>query len=460
MEQNVRLARAVLLAAVAAAWHGARAAPILIQPIVVCDDAGASCAGGNPSAPGSTYSTLFDQTVLDKIYAQTAAADYTGTAFPGVTFDILPAHFLNNSSYLTTVIDQDTTTVNGVTSVVGNPIDQAHQLLRLPNVAASSTPTTLNVYLVNQLALTLNGQPVIGATVHGYGLIASNGAVIDTGAHVDTLAHELGHNLGLTHVDNIAPDANDLLQSTFRNVPASITDPAIATTIDLISGVQNNDQIARANQQLFTVNLASATAGADPVDPAQPYCKAGALNCPLFFGVGPVATNELLLGVKFRWLSGTALDQAVEDLPLHGVIHTPVSQLPENCGDAGSTINPLFSGGIELDLTFQPGCLIAGRVSSVFFSFPGNDTSGPLGYYQVPFSVEWDFSDGSTSSALFDATGNATSPVLIAVTGVDHTGVVQDEFVDAEPVPEPPAASVLLGAIVVTLIYRARLRSA
>jgi hypothetical protein len=84
---------------------------VTVQPIEVCADDGSGCA---------TPDIASFETAANKIFSQT-----------GLGLVFLPVSQLRDSSYQTTIVDPS-----------GNPIDQAHQLLRLPNAAQSPNPTT------------------------------------------------------------------------------------------------------------------------------------------------------------------------------------------------------------------------------------------------------------------------------------------------------------------------------
>jgi hypothetical protein len=432
--------RAVIGAAVfVLVASGAVAAPIEVHPIVVCDDSGASCA---VDPTGSAYNNLINANVLSAVYAQTKGTDYTGTSFPGVTFTLDRPSVYNSSAFLNVVADQ-TTGVGG--SVSSNPLDSAHLLIRGSGHAQSTNPDALNVYIVNSITATQNLTTTLGP-LSGWGLTSANGAVIANTANIDTLAHELGHNLGLTHVDGKPGDSPDnLMRSVGRTLPTSVNDPAIGTTIDLLSGAQGNDQIAQANAPLFTVDLASGVVGGGYTD-----CHPGSLNCVLELAYNGSNTAASITGIKLRWTDPHALDETVIDTPIHGVVGLPSSLNDAlGCGDTPVTTHTIqgsSGAGLELDLSLPPGCLTAGSSTSLAFEFPGDSLGGPpgSGYYQTPFSAEFDFAGGkATSLALFDATtGMASTPDTVTVGA--RTPPTNDEFEETVAVPEPGAAALLL----------------
>lgn len=152
-----------------------------IQPIQLCNDAGASCA------PIPLFAAE-----VEKIYRQA-----------GVAPIFLPTTQLNNTTLLTTS--------TGITSV-----DQ-------PGNGRNPNPTTINTWFVNNLVT----DP--GFVLYGEAWVNANGVVINGSAvqnfnrgngRIDTLAHEIGHNFGLLHTNFGAGAANNLLtQGSSRTVP-------------------------------------------------------------------------------------------------------------------------------------------------------------------------------------------------------------------------------------------------
>jgi hypothetical protein len=172
---------------------------LTVQPIVVCQGSGTvSSTPGTGCAPSSGLGAY--ETYTNAIYDQA-----------GIGVSFAPPEYLDNSAYLNPQV--------GTTSAA--LFDTAHNLVDLPGNGQSTHPDTLNMYLVDNLISTTNGKPN-GAGIYGYGLIGGNGAIIATApnslgrqAALDTMAHELGHNLGLTHVDQ-APYAGTAVDTTFN----------------------------------------------------------------------------------------------------------------------------------------------------------------------------------------------------------------------------------------------------
>ena len=175
--------------------------------------------------------------------------------------------------------------------------DTVHVLFDTPNPAQSPDKNTLNVYLVNQMWDTSGSSR---KAMYGYGLIGGNGAVVATGtnpdslktAALDTLSHEIGHNLGLSHVDTLptsdpSNSVSNLMLSTGRTTPFELCQVApnscqtaiqgttaaasTGTTLTLTNasalkvgmllngnGIPVNDKITAINTVTNTLTLSSA----------------------------------------------------------------------------------------------------------------------------------------------------------------------------------------------------------
>ena len=160
------------------------AGSINVLPVKVCDDDGANCANN----AGELYLTY-----TNKIWAQA-----------NLTINFLPFATINKTSYQTfTSIPDETTFFN----------DTA-------NNGISGTATTITMWFVK----TLTGGD--WGTVDAIGgrkvMIADN---VFTANRYDTIAHELGHNLGLTHADVGATTADYLMApGGTRTIPTQLTD--------------------------------------------------------------------------------------------------------------------------------------------------------------------------------------------------------------------------------------------
>jgi hypothetical protein len=188
-----------------------------VQPIQVCNNAGASCAP-----------TPIFQSEIEKIYRQA-----------GVASIFLPTTQLNNTSLLQTT---------GIAAI------------NQPGNGRSPNSTTVNTWFVDNL----NTTP--GSILYGQAYVGGNGVVINGTAvqnfnngngRRDTLAHEIGHNLGLEHdtfgagggnnlltagnsrsvpdgVGNITPSGSDLSQLTAEQIAKIRTSPLLNQVPEVI----------------------------------------------------------------------------------------------------------------------------------------------------------------------------------------------------------------------------------
>ncbi|NRR28993.1 PEP-CTERM sorting domain-containing protein [Oxalobacteraceae bacterium] len=156
----------------------------VVNPIGICNNAGAACTTAN------TYAAQ-----TQKIYAQA-----------GVGAVFLPTTTINNTAALS---------VPSVTNL---------------NVAGNGQhvdPATINMWFAQNM-------PSSSGTLFGEAYVGGNGVAINSGAvnsynggvgRMDTVAHELGHNFGLGHTDFGAGGANNLVTSgSVRNIPGSLGD--------------------------------------------------------------------------------------------------------------------------------------------------------------------------------------------------------------------------------------------
>ena len=165
---------------------------ITVNPIMVCDDGGLNCTSAN------TYAEY-----MQEIYAQA-----------GVAVIFLPTTTVNRTSLLAPAINTDAS-FRALTDTAGN--------------GQSTDASTINAWFLKTLAAT-NG------TLYGQGWIGGNGVAINSTAvnsfnggvgRVDTVAHEVGHNLGLDHTTFGAGGATNLMTTgSNRTIPSALGDVA------------------------------------------------------------------------------------------------------------------------------------------------------------------------------------------------------------------------------------------
>ena len=466
---------------VANAAHAAQ--PVVnVQLINVCDDAGNNCALSSPYA-----GTGLNPTALQRIFDQA-----------GVTINLLAPVTYNSTAYLNpAIIDAP---AQGY--LFGSPTDPAHQLMNLPGHGQNLNRNVLDLWLVN----TLPHNPDAGGTStaaqpFGLALTNANGAIVTTGnngsgyiAGIDNVAHELAHNLGLSHTEaaplvgttvaagpgvtqpaapgtyaNEVPvdSSANLLRGSGRLVPrdpCAIATPTCAN-VDPPAGKDQllpfqQAQIRAAAQDLFAVG--GLTANAAIIQRQTPNCAASSQDCEFFLNINsPGVSGQSLTGFKVRFLTDVG---SFEDNHVY-------NNFFNDCGLTFSGAAALPQGGSELAFSLGAGCASTGNENRVVL------TSNTPGNF-VPFSFEFDFSGGLTSRAAFNASGvaDSTVPFYLGRTDVPPDSVGLDVPTDPAPfntasaleldgnvpidVPEPPAAAVLAAAagLAIRLARRRRFR--
>lgn len=142
-------------------------------------------------------------------------------------------------------------------------IDSATEFSNLVNTPGNgqdrNSDETINMWFVNSITSLagdvqfpgeapinfLDSDPSIAPDVHGAAYVGANGIVISNAIYsalrFDTIAHEIGHNLGLDHVN----DKNNLLAP--GNIRLILTTPRDIGTISLLT----KDQITTAQRSEF-----------------------------------------------------------------------------------------------------------------------------------------------------------------------------------------------------------------
>lgn len=196
---------------------GAKALPfqLTIQTINVCDNAGLNC--GNPAENVFLAET-------QKIWAQA-----------GIDVTLLAFNQLNDTSYLTIDGDNLTTTPSLADLAFGAGNQQ------------NADPTVINMYFLDDI------NPASPGTTFGIAFVGGNGIAIADEVfafnRIDTIAHKIGHNLGLSHSDP-GMTADYLMRAgNSRNVPGDIDD--IAPSPDNAFDQLTVAQIATAQDSNF-----------------------------------------------------------------------------------------------------------------------------------------------------------------------------------------------------------------
>jgi hypothetical protein len=212
-----------------------------VQPIQVCDD-----VGGSP-APIPMF-----QAETEKIFAQAGVAPIW-----------LPTTQLNDSSLLS------------VPSVAN---------IDLPGNGQHADPLTINMWFVEDMPYAA-GWTLYGEAWNGANGVAINGTAVDNFnggvGRIDTIAHELTHNMGLGHsnfgaggannlvtagsardvpdgIGHITPDGDDLSQLTAAQITELRSSPFLGTVAEVL--VDTNGSTPYSADDFFLVDFFSGPA--------------------------------------------------------------------------------------------------------------------------------------------------------------------------------------------------------
>lgn len=332
--------RILVAVALAASMSWTSAAPVKLNIIQVCDDAGKSCANVN-----------LNQAFTDKIWAQA-----------GTTFEYSITQ-LNSSSYLNL-------TQGAAGTLIGS------------SSGTGRASGAYDVWFVNSFTDT--------AGLRGLGALGGDGVVISSStAAVDTLAHELGHNFGQDHTAGSTLDADRYLMASgsIRTIPTTVDDIAPdgrqldrfnpflpEVTVDMIGATpfQSSDffdvkfltgAATDLGLRSLTIDLTPANAFFDITNAAPGFSGSpfsyGTLNglASSDISVTGLSDGNSVLHMVFAENSFTSGDSFSFGMDM---------DLFSNIDGFGATADELRSALVTL--TFENGHTVAGDLSTLLFS--------------------------------------------------------------------------------------------
>ena len=428
-----------------------------VQVIDVCGPTGAGCA---PTSSLSSYETfandIFAQTGTSFVFLPITKLDIAAPACGGSS---APSRFCSETNFSE---DAD--------------FDTVHQLIDTAGHGQSDVANTLNVYLINQLVETTNGSQTF-APIYGWGLIGGNGVVIETGRNQlsglvtapDVLAHELGHNLALTHVDQPPLNTQYIDPGAPPGSPYSIptsTPPAVYPDGNTPVPVNSNYNVMNTGSRVISTQPCAITpytcAGtAKPgVDELLPFQQATVENSPTVNELPNVLATITGGTISESYVSKTADQTALIGGAVRFLASAPPPGLPvvdwctavDLCSDVAVTAATDAQGDVTYSFGGPP-------IAPTNMSTPSVLVEWDVDSIPIPLSIEFDFENGITSTAGYDMTGfgsqldavfgfNPDAPDVIDGPSVLPTSGVPEDTSNygvgsLSPVPEPPAWSLL-----------------
>jgi hypothetical protein len=395
-----------------------------------------------------------------------------------------PAGSLTSATFLA-LSDQPTIKNTPAGSSVSTP-----SLIGAP---VSSNPSTINMFFVG--GITPEASPAgPGGSLYGFSWVGNNGiAISSAGAalHPDTLAHEIGHDLGLPHFDTTAGENpcstscvdNLMTAGTLRNSPT--------TTSGVLTAIKQSPATADG------ITQSQANAVLDPSSALNPIPLVSTQIAPLRIGE---SSNPFPFSVNYgqQGRPGEFLKKLTLTAPGGGVFFRDNTfALPGGSAFAGSvtgtvmcTIDGCPEGtGNELVITFTngaftdggalsynvdvcentDGCISTNRPDLALdggtyaYQFQTDDAMGdPIEQFLTTSDLTGGgdlFSDSQTPDPtippqILDPStfvGFDTSPCL---TGGPCGNLFSDNADDDVAVPEPPAILILLTGLGITFLVR------
>ena len=469
----------VVLGSACLAAGGALAAPITdyitVQPIDICSGAAGTTTGCAPiNSLGQNYKTA----AVGAIGPIASGVNVTRAIWNQIGLDItfLPAvQYPNAGQFLTLSVNANS---NPLTSTQFQTLsDQSGISEGLPPSPApplNGNPSTINMFYVNTL------MPVTppGGTLYGFSWINNNGVAIAANSlspvsgRPDTVAHELGHNLGLNHMDQFNPGSP----------PSNLMTAGDTRTLSSLGTVLNNLKSGSADQlnALQTGRVLDPSGFVNPIPEVDARVVApGSSPGPFTVGfVAPGRPGEFLLKLTLAAPEGVLFESGTFAVT-SGSTGVPGNVTCEAlCSGSSITLDftkGTFVNGATLGYTIavcqqnsegctsgRPDLLLAGGTYT--FEFETDNGSGtPVEQFQTTSQLAEagdDIADLTASSQLPDLM--IPSEILNPTTFVGFTTIPctatdgtcpplmladADPAEDNPPVPEPPSIAILLAGL-------------